>query len=50
MFKKRNGISLETYGLTLDQPRWEWLSSLTMVRKIKINLAKLKICQIVQKL
>ncbi|XP_023330209.1 kelch-like protein 25 [Eurytemora carolleeae] len=29
----RNGISLETYELTLDQPRWEWLSSLTMARK-----------------
>ena len=33
MFKKRYGISLETYGLTLDEPRWERLSSLTMVRK-----------------
>jgi len=30
---ERNGRSLETYGLTGDQPKWEWLSSLKQGRK-----------------
>jgi len=29
----RAGNSLETYGVTRDQPKWEWLSSLTSERK-----------------
>jgi len=37
----RNGNSLETHGLTGDQPRWEWFSTLTEERKWIAGLGKI---------